>query len=32
MTEGEPSTEEAKRLVAEIAELEPGWVIVEDGE
>jgi len=26
------STAEAKRLVAEIAELEPGWVIVGGGE
>jgi MoaA/NifB/PqqE/SkfB family radical SAM enzyme len=32
VTEGELSTEQAKRLVAEIAELEPGWVIVEGGE
>jgi MoaA/NifB/PqqE/SkfB family radical SAM enzyme len=29
MTEGELSAAEAKRLVAEIAELDPGWVIVE---
>jgi len=26
------STERAKRLIAEIAELEPGWVIIEGGE
>ncbi len=26
------STAEAKRLVAEIAELEPGWVVVGGGE
>jgi len=32
VTEGELSTAEAKRLVAEMAELEPRWVIVEDGE
>lgn len=32
VTEGELSTAEAKWLVAEIAELEPGWVIVEGGE
>lgn len=30
--EGEVSTERAKKLVAEIAELRPGWVIVEGGE
>jgi len=30
--EGELSTERAKELIAEIAELEPGWVIVEGGE
>ena len=30
--EGELSTERAKRLIAEVAELEPGWVIVEGGE
>ena len=30
--EGELSTGRARRLVAEIAELEPGWVIVEGGE
>jgi len=29
---GELSTERAKRLIAEIAELEPDWVIVEGGE
>lgn len=32
MSEGELSTAEAKRVVAEMAELEPGWVIVEGGE
>jgi len=31
-SEGELSTERAKKLVAEIAELKPGWVIVEGGE
>ena len=30
--EGELSTERAKKLIAEIAELKPGWVIVEGGE
>lgn len=30
--EGELSTERAKRLIAEIAGLKPGWVIVEGGE
>lgn len=30
--ESELSTERAKKLVAEIAELKPGWVIVEGGE
>jgi len=30
--QGEVSTERAKKLIAEIAELEPGWVIVEGGE
>jgi len=32
MAEGELSTERARRLIAEIAELRPGWVIVEGGE
>jgi len=32
MSEEELSTERAKTLIAEIAELEPGWVIVEGGE
>lgn len=32
MPEGELSTERAKRLIGEIAELKPGWVIVEGGE
>ncbi len=32
MLEGELSTERARKLVAEIAELEPGWVIIEGGE
>ena len=32
MAEGELSTERAKGLIAEITELEPGWVIVEGGE
>jgi radical SAM protein with 4Fe4S-binding SPASM domain len=32
MTEGELSTEKARSLVAEIAKLRPGWVIVEGGE
>ncbi len=32
MAKGELSTERARELVAEIAELEPGWVIVEGGE
>ena len=32
MPEGELSTERAKRLIAEIAELRPGWVIIEGGE
>ncbi len=32
MAEGELSTERAKKLVTEIAELQPGWVIVEGGE
>ena len=31
-SEGELSTERARKLVAEIAELKPGWVIVEGGE
>jgi len=31
-SEGAISTERARKLVAEIAELEPGWVIVEGGE
>jgi len=31
-SEGELSTERARKLIAEIAELEPGWVIVEGGE
>jgi len=30
--EGELSTEGARKLIAEIAELKPGWVIVEGGE
>jgi radical SAM protein with 4Fe4S-binding SPASM domain len=30
--QGELSTERARKLIAEIAELEPGWVIVEGGE
>ena len=30
--EEELSTERAKKLVAEIAELSPGWVIIEGGE
>ena len=30
--EGEVSTERAKELIADIAELKPGWVIVEGGE
>jgi len=30
--EGELSTERAKKLIAEIAELSPSWVIVEGGE
>jgi len=30
--EGELSTERARKLIAEIAELKPGWVIVEGGE
>jgi len=32
MSQGELSTERAKRLISEIAELRPGWVIVEGGE
>ncbi|MFC1940954.1 radical SAM protein [Chloroflexota bacterium] len=32
MTGGELSTERARKLITEIAELEPGWVIVEGGE
>ncbi len=32
MAEGELSTKRARKLVAEIAELKPGWVIVEGGE
>jgi len=32
MAEGELSTERARKLVSEIAELQPGWVIVEGGE
>jgi MoaA/NifB/PqqE/SkfB family radical SAM enzyme len=32
MTEGEPFTAEAKTLMAEIAELERGWVIAGGGE
>ena len=28
----ELSTERAKKLIAEIAELKPGWIIVEGGE
>ena len=31
MLEGELSTERAKKLIAEIAELRPGWVIIEGG-
>ena len=31
-SEGELSNERARKLIAEIAELEPGWVIVEGGE
>jgi len=30
--EGEISTERAKKLIAEIAELKPGWVLIEGGE
>ena len=30
--EGELSTERVKKLIAEITELEPGWVIIEGGE
>ena len=32
MLEGGVSTERAKKLIAEIAELKPGWVIIEGGE
>jgi len=32
MSRGELSTETARRLIAEIAELKPGWVIIEGGE
>ncbi len=32
MAKDELSTERAKRLIAEIAELKPGWVIIEGGE
>ena len=32
MPEGELSTERARRLITEIAELKPGWVIIEGGE
>ena len=32
MPEGKVSTQRAKKLIAEIAELKPGWVIVEGGE
>ena len=32
MTQGELSTERARKLITEIAELKPGWVIVEGGE
>lgn len=32
MAEGELSTERARKLIDEIAELKPGWVIVEGGE
>ncbi len=32
MAQGELSTERAKKLIEEIAELKPGWVIVEGGE
>ena len=32
MPEGELSTERARTLIAEIAELRPGWVIIEGGE
>ena len=32
MTQGELSTERARKLIDEIAELKPGWVIVEGGE
>ena len=31
-SEGELSTERARKLIAEIAELKPGWVIIEGGE
>ena len=31
MPEEELSTERAKTLIAEIAELKPGWVIIEGG-
>ncbi len=32
MLEGGVSTERAKKLIAEIAELKPGWIIIEGGE
>ena len=32
MPEAELSTEVARRLITEIAELEPGWVLIEGGE
>ena len=32
MPEGEISAERARKLIAEIAELKPGWVIIEGGE
>ena len=32
MPEEKLSTERAKKLIAEIAELRPGWVIIEGGE
>ena len=32
MLQGELSTERARKLITEIAELNPGWVIVEGGE
>ena len=32
MPKGELSTERAKTVIAEIAELRPGWVLIEGGE